>query len=145
MKPFWVSGFVDLEPAAYDVGLAFWRDVTGWSVSGSRGETGEFVSLVPPVGDPHLLVQRLDSGGSRIHVDLHVEDPRAAADRAVALGAREVADPRPAASRSASSRTGRRSGRRPPRGPTDTPPWSTRSASTSRPSCTSARRRSGRS
>ena len=29
MTPFWVSGFIDLEPASYDVGLAFWRDVTG--------------------------------------------------------------------------------------------------------------------
>ncbi|WP_432477423.1 VOC family protein [Nocardioides sp. GXQ0305] len=92
MTPFWVSGFVDLEPAAYDAGLAFWRDVTGWSVSGTRGEDDEFVSLVPPVGDPHLRLQRLGSGPSRIHVDLHVDDPRAAADRAVALGAREVVD-----------------------------------------------------
>ena len=92
MKPFWVSGFIDLEPAAYDAGLAFWRDVTGWSVSPPRGDAGEFVTLLPPSGDQHLLVQRLDSGPSRIHVDLHVDDPRAAADRAVSLGAREVAD-----------------------------------------------------
>ncbi len=92
MTPFWVSGFVDLEPTAYDAGLAFWRDVTGWSVSPPRGESGEFVTLVPPVGDRHLLVQRLGSGRSRIHVDLHVDDPRAAADRAASLGAREVAD-----------------------------------------------------
>ena len=90
--PFWASGFLDLEPASYDVGLAFWRDVTGWSVSAPRGRAGEFVTLVPSDGDRHLLVQRLASGRSRIHVDLHVEDPRAAADRAVELGAREVAD-----------------------------------------------------
>jgi hypothetical protein len=92
MTPFWVSGFVDLEPAAYDVGLAFWRDVTGWEASPPIGDSGEFVALEPPVGDRHLLVQRLDTGPSRIHVDLHVDDPRAAADRAVSLGAREAAD-----------------------------------------------------
>ena len=92
MTPFWASGFIDLEPAAYDVGLAFWRDVTGWQVSPARGEAGEFATLVPPEGDQHLLVQRLVSGPSRIHVDLHVADPWAAAERAVALGAREVAD-----------------------------------------------------
>lgn len=92
MIPFWVTGFVDLEPATYDAGLAFWRDVTGWSVSPPRGATEEFVTLVPGEGDDHLRVQRLGSGRSRIHVDLHVEDPRAAADRAVSLGAREVSD-----------------------------------------------------
>ncbi|HWJ80712.1 MAG TPA: VOC family protein [Nocardioides sp.] len=37
-------------------------------------------------------MQRLGSGGDRIHLDLHVDDPRAAADRASGLGAREVAD-----------------------------------------------------
>ena len=92
MTPFWVSGFVDLDPASYDVGVAFWRDVTGWPVSAWRGEAGEFATFVPPEGDPHLLVQRLAAGPSRIHVDLHVDDPHAAAERAVALGARVVAD-----------------------------------------------------
>lgn len=90
--PFWVSAFLDLAPETHAAGLAFWRDVTGWAVSPTRGGTGEFVSLLPPSGDDHLRVQRLGSGRSRIHLDLHVDDPRAAADGAVALGAREVAD-----------------------------------------------------
>lgn len=90
--PFWASAFIDLAPESYDAGLAFWRDVTGWEVSAARGESGEFVTLLPPSGDQHLLVQRLASGRSRIHVDLHVPDPRAAAEQAVARGAREVAD-----------------------------------------------------
>ena len=92
MTPFWASGYLDLDPASYDVGVAFWRDVTGWQVSPSRGEAGEFATFVPPAGDPHLLVQRLAAGPSRIHVDLHVDDPQAAAERAVRLGARVVAD-----------------------------------------------------
>ncbi len=90
--PFWTSAFLDLAPEVHAAGLGFWRDVTGWTVSSPRGGTGEFVTLEPWVGDDHLRVQRLASGRSRVHLDLHVEDPRAAADRAVLLGAREVAD-----------------------------------------------------
>lgn len=92
MRPFWTSAFLDLAADAHARGLAFWTAVTGWSVSPVRGEAGEFVTLLPPTGDDHLRVQRLASGRSRLHLDLHVDDPRAAADHAVSLGAREVAD-----------------------------------------------------
>lgn len=92
MTPFWTSAFLDLAADAHADGLAFWRDVTGWTVSPVRGGAGEFVTLLPGEGDDHLRVQRLASGRSRLHLDLHVDDPRAAADRAVVLGAREVAD-----------------------------------------------------
>ena len=92
MIPFWVSAFVDLAPEAHPAGLAFWRAVTGWSPSPVRGGRGEFTTLLPPAGDDHLRVQRLASGRSRVHLDLHVTAPRAAADHAVTLGAREVAD-----------------------------------------------------
>lgn len=92
MTPFWTSAFLDLSAATHTAGLAFWRDVAGTSVSPVRGEAGEFVTLLPARGDDHLRVQRLASGRSRLHLDLHVTDPREAADRAVSLGAREVAD-----------------------------------------------------
>lgn len=92
MTPFWASAFLDLAPEVHEGGLAFWRDVTGWEVSPPRGGTGEFVSLLPASADDHLRVQRLASGASRLHLDLHVESPRAAADLAVTLGAREIAD-----------------------------------------------------
>jgi hypothetical protein len=93
VTPFWVSAFLDLAPEAHAPALAFWRDVSGWEVSPARGDHGEFVTLVPPEGDAHLRVQRLETGPSRVHLDLHVADPRTAADRAVALGAVEVAAP----------------------------------------------------
>ena len=93
MTPFWVTAFADLAPENHAAGLAFWRDVTGWEASAARGEESEFVTLVPPEGDDHLRVQRLVSGPSRVHLDLHVEDPRIAADQAVGLGASEVAAP----------------------------------------------------
>jgi hypothetical protein len=92
VTPSWVSAFLDLAPDDFERGVAFWRDVTGWRVSPARGEAGEFATLVPPEGDDHLRVQRLGSGRSRIHLDLHVASPREAADHAVALGATEVAD-----------------------------------------------------
>lgn len=91
-SPFWVSAFLDLAPDHFEPGMTFWSGVTGYDVSPPRGELGEFVSLVPPDGDGYLRAQRLEEGADRIHLDLHVEDPRRAADRAGALGATEVAD-----------------------------------------------------
>ena len=40
MTPFWVSAFLDLAPESHAAGLAFWRDVSGWTVSPARGDTG---------------------------------------------------------------------------------------------------------
>lgn len=87
-----MSAFLDVPAAAHPAALEFWQQVTGYRASEPRGEHDEFVSLLPPEGDDHLRVQRLDDGEPRIHLDVHVTDPRAAADRAAALGAREVAD-----------------------------------------------------
>lgn len=92
MTPFWLSAFLDLPAEGFDRSVAFWSAVTGFSVSPPRGEHGEFATLVPPDGDDYLRVQRLGSGPARLHLDLHVDDPRAAADRAVARGAIELAD-----------------------------------------------------
>ncbi|CAB4732672.1 MAG: VOC family protein [Actinobacteria bacterium] len=85
--PFWVSVFLDLEADVFEETIAFWCAVTGSTLSARRGDDGEFATLVPRDGDDHLRVQRLADGDSRIHVDLHVPDPDAAAEQAVALGA----------------------------------------------------------
>jgi hypothetical protein len=92
VTPLWVTAFLDLAPDEHEAGLALWERLTGYERSASRGPAGEFVSLVPPDGDDFLRVQRLGSGPSRVHLDLHVEDPFAAAEDAVRLGARIVAD-----------------------------------------------------
>lgn len=92
MDPFWLSAFLDFAPGAFDRGVTFWRDVTGYDVSAARGDHAQFATLLPHVGDDHLRVQRLDDGPTRIHLDVHVASPREAADRAVARGAIEVAD-----------------------------------------------------
>ena len=84
----WLTAFLDLSPEAHEPTLAFWRAVTGYEVSLPRGGHGQFVTLLPPVGDAHLRVQRLGAGPSRIHLDVHVPDIADAADRAADLGAR---------------------------------------------------------
>lgn len=92
MKPSWVTAFLDVPADRHPAALEFWSAVTGYAVSDVRGEHGEFVSLQPPGADDHLKVQRVGDPEPRIHLDLHAADPRALADRAVGLGAREVAD-----------------------------------------------------
>jgi len=92
MSPSWITAFLDFAADGHDDGVRFWSTLTGYDVSPRRGDSDEFATLVPPDGDAFLKVQRLDGGADRIHLDLHVPDPRAAADRAIGLGAVEVAD-----------------------------------------------------
>jgi hypothetical protein len=92
MRLRWVTIFLDLPGDAFEAGVAFWREVTGCGLSSSRGEAGEFATLLPPDGDAYLRVQRIFDGAGGCHLDLHV-DPAAgslaeAAAQAVALGAR---------------------------------------------------------
>jgi len=71
VNPTWLTAFIDLPPTAYDAGVAFWEGVTGYSVSPSRGERGEFATLVPPEGDAFLRVQRVADGPGGVHLDVH--------------------------------------------------------------------------
>lgn len=89
---FWLTAFLDLAPADVDAGVDHWRRVTGYDLSPWRGVDGEFASLLPPDADDHLRVQRLGSGPSRLHLDVHVADPRAAARNAEQAGASVVAE-----------------------------------------------------
>jgi hypothetical protein len=86
-SPSWVSAFVDFAREDFDRGVAFWSAVTGYAVSASRGADDEFATLVPPVGEDYLRVQRLADGPGRIHLDLHVEQPHVAAEAAIEAGA----------------------------------------------------------
>ncbi len=90
---FWLSASIDVPEEPFEETVAFWSAVTGWSPSARRGADGELLTLVPgDDADDHLRMQRLGSGGAHLHLDVHVPDPRVAADRAVALGATEVLD-----------------------------------------------------
>jgi hypothetical protein len=87
-----LSAFLDLAPDEHEVGLDLWERLTGYRRSATRGEDAEFVTLEPTEGDGFLRVQRLGSGPSRVHLDLHVEDSREVALEALGLGATMVAD-----------------------------------------------------
>lgn len=90
---FWLSAFIDVPADPFEETVAFWAAVTGWSPSARRGADGEFLTLEPAGdADDHVRMQRLASGEARIHLDVHVPDPRAEADRALSLGATEVVD-----------------------------------------------------
>ncbi|QYJ04140.1 hypothetical protein KUV85_00225 [Nocardioides panacisoli] len=90
--PTWISAFLDFAPDHAETGPAFWAAVTAYDVSAPRGSHGEFASLLPSGGAAHVRVQRLAAGSDRIHLDLHVGDPAAAAATATELGATLVAD-----------------------------------------------------
>ncbi|UUZ61586.1 VOC family protein [Nocardioides sp. B-3] len=87
-----MSAFIDVPAPDFEPSVTFWSAVSGWSPSARRGADEEFLTLVPPTGDDHLRMQRVGDESPRIHLDLHVPDPRASADRAVEIGAKEVAD-----------------------------------------------------
>ncbi len=84
----WLTAFLDHPADSFDVASGFWQTITGTSRSPVRGERGQFATLLPPDGDAFLRVQRVLDGPPHLHLDLRV-----AADRAIALGATEVAAP----------------------------------------------------
>jgi hypothetical protein len=87
----WLTVFLDFPDPAFEPGVAFWREVTGYGLSAPRGERGEFATLLPPSGDAYLRVQRLLAGDAGCHLDLHVDTAQESLDevasRAVDLGA----------------------------------------------------------
>ncbi|MEC3914538.1 VOC family protein [Nocardia sp. CDC160] len=82
----WVWAFLDRPAAQFDTAAEFWTTVTATTLSPTRGDHDEFVTLLPKSGAPTLKMQRID-GPARIHLDLDVDDVSAATDRAVQLGA----------------------------------------------------------
>src|SRR6476661_7261710 len=86
----WVTAFLDLPPDVHEAGTRFWSAVTGYAVSPPRGDHAEFTTLLPPVGDPFLKIQRTGATGPGrpgLHLDLHVTSVDASAARAEGLGA----------------------------------------------------------
>ena len=92
MRIRWLTAFLDFPAAQFGGEVTFWRAIAGSTVSPPRGEHREFASLEPFNGDPHLRVQRIDDGPGGVHLDFHVDDPRASAREAIALGATMVRD-----------------------------------------------------
>jgi hypothetical protein len=86
----WLTAFIDRPAESFDAATAFWLAVTDSTLSATRGETGQFATLVPPDGDAYLRMQRIDDGPGGSHLDLHVDDIAGHADAAIAAGANEV-------------------------------------------------------
>ncbi len=89
-RPLWLTAFLDFPASEFDTGAAFWARATGWPRSPSRGALDEFTSLVPPDGADYLRLQRLGTGETRVHLDVHVADPEEAAFAAQERGASVV-------------------------------------------------------
>ncbi|KAA1424753.1 VOC family protein [Mumia zhuanghuii] len=93
VSPRWITAFLD-QPAANATGaLGLWQAITGTEASPTRGERGEFRTLLPPRGDAYLRFQVVRHGMPRVHLDLHVDDIADGRDAAVAAGADVVAEP----------------------------------------------------
>ena len=88
----WVTVFIDRPRSGFDALAEFWSAVTGTTRSVTRGADGEFATLVPVEGDACLRIQRTLDGSAGSHLDVHVDDVREAARRAVGLGADVVSD-----------------------------------------------------
>ena len=87
MEVRWLTAFLDFPNRHFGDEVTFWRAIAGSTVSPPRGLRREFASLEPFNGDPHLRVQRLESGDGGIHLDLHTGDVGAATREAITLGA----------------------------------------------------------
>ncbi|MBE3011850.1 VOC family protein [Microbispora sp. NEAU-D428] len=86
-----VLAFVDRPRERFEEAAAFWTAVTGTRLSPRRGDDGEFATLLPESGDACVKLQAVGGGGGA-HLDLEVDDVRAAVAGAVALGADVAAD-----------------------------------------------------
>jgi hypothetical protein len=86
----WLSLFGDVPADGFDASLRFWARITGSTPGTPTGPHQEWTPLLAPRGDRYVWLQRLDDGGPAWHPDFHVADVEAAAQRAMATGAREV-------------------------------------------------------
>ncbi|GAB3919362.1 hypothetical protein GCM10011575_30200 [Microlunatus endophyticus] len=92
MEPFWLKVMLDFTPDHYQGAVDHWQRLTGYDVRGPAGDHAEFQGLAPVSRPTFLALQRIADGGDRVHLDLHVADPSAAAVGAIAAGATMITD-----------------------------------------------------
>ena len=80
---------VDVPPADHQQELAFWQAATGQPLT-RFDRHPEYHGGGLPGGETWLLVQRLDDGPGRVHVDIHTNDLAAEVARLEGLGAQRV-------------------------------------------------------
>lgn len=80
---------IDVPPADHDRELAFWRSASGLALT-AIDRYPEYHASELRGQDVGLLIQRLDDGEGRVHVDIHTDDQAAELARLERLGAVRV-------------------------------------------------------
>ncbi|MEV0646185.1 VOC family protein [Phytomonospora sp. NPDC050363] len=80
---------VDVPPDAHADELDFWQGAVGLPMTRSE-ESPEFHGAKLRAEHFGILVQRLDFGEPRVHLDIHTDDVEAEVERLVALGAKRA-------------------------------------------------------
>ena len=80
---------VDVPPGEHDAELTFWQAATGKQLTQLERHP-EYHGAELQGKDLGLLVQRLDNGPARIHLDIHTDNLDAEVARLEALGAQQV-------------------------------------------------------
>jgi hypothetical protein len=80
---------IDVPPAEHDRELAFWSAAAGPPMARFERHP-EYHGAALPGQDFWLLVQRLDQGPARVHIDIHTDDLPAELTRLEQLGAERV-------------------------------------------------------
>lgn len=84
--PLWFDVFLDVPRATFADSVDFWSTVTGTTPSPTRGEDGQFLTLLPGHGTSWVRMQAID-GGPRLHLDLATHDVPALHARLLEIGA----------------------------------------------------------
>jgi hypothetical protein len=79
---------IDVPPDGHDAELASWHAAIGSPLAAMRHP--EYHAAMLPGADVRLLVQRLDEGAPRVHLDIHTDDLDAEVRRLERVGARRV-------------------------------------------------------
>ena len=83
----WAWIFLDTPAPDASTSWRFWAEATGTSLAPTRGDDGEFSTLLPSRGGAWVKVQAVGEPGTGVHLDLDVDDVHAEAARAETLGA----------------------------------------------------------
>ena len=79
---------IDAPPELHDQELAFWEGAVGQELP--EDNSAEYHGALLHGSDLMLLMQRLQSGGPRVHLDIHTDDVDAEVARLEGLGAKRV-------------------------------------------------------
>src|SRR5690606_32027014 len=88
-SPHAVDMFLDVPRDGWQASVAFWSAAARLTPSPTRGEDGQFLTLLPAAGTSCVRMQAID-GGPRVHLDVASHDRDALLRRALDLGATEA-------------------------------------------------------